>query len=118
MHDIIEIKDLLLRAIVGINDDERENRQDVLISVALFTDLRAAGASDRIEDTLNYRTVCKRIIELVESSSYQLVERLAEEVAQCCLREPRVERVRVSLDKPGALRFARSVGVTIERARH
>ncbi|MBN1401363.1 MAG: dihydroneopterin aldolase [Anaerolineae bacterium] len=117
MTDTILIKDLLLRTIIGVNDDEREKVQDVLINVALQTDTRAAGASDRIQDAVNYRTVAKEIIELVERSRYYLVEKLAEEVAKLCLAYPGVQAVRVRVEKPGALRFARSVGVEIERLR-
>jgi 2-amino-4-hydroxy-6-hydroxymethyldihydropteridine diphosphokinase len=73
--------------------------------------------SDDIDDALNYRTLTKRVIEVVEGSRFFLVERLAAEVAALCLQDPRVECVRVSVEKPGALRFARSVGVQIERSR-
>ncbi|WP_437206564.1 dihydroneopterin aldolase [Planctomicrobium sp. SH664] len=118
MPDSIEIKDLLLRTIIGINPEERENRQDVVISLRLQTDLRAAGESDDIAQTLNYRTLCKQIIELVEGSSFLLVERLAEAIAATCLKNDRVQRVWVTVEKPGALRFARTVGVQIERSRH
>lgn len=117
MPDFIEIKDLLLRTIVGINPDERENRQDVLINLRLETDLRKAGETDDIHDTLNYRTLCKQIIECVETSQFQLVERLAEAVMALCLASPFVIAARVSVEKPGALRFASSVGVTLERRR-
>ncbi|WP_437184869.1 dihydroneopterin aldolase [Planctomicrobium sp. SH668] len=115
MADYIEIKDLLLRTIVGINPEERVNRQDVLLNIRIETDLRAAGKSDDIDDALNYRTVCKQIIQLVETSEFLLIERLAEEVAQTCLKAPGASAVQVSLEKPGALRFSRSVGVVIER---
>jgi len=118
MPDYIEIKDLLLRTIVGINAEERENRQDVLLNIRLETDLKKAGQTDCIDDTLNYRTLCKQIIACVESSEYLLVERLAEEVMTLCLAFPGAVSARVTLEKPGALRFARSVGVTIERRRH
>jgi len=117
MPDFIEIKDLLLRTIVGINPEERENRQDVLINIRLETDLRAAGHSDDIGETLNYRTLCKQVIECVENSEFQLVERLAKAVMDLCLASPHVIAARVTLEKPGALRFARSVGVVLERRR-
>ena len=117
MTDMIHISDLLLRTIIGINEEERRNRQDVLINVTLYVDTRAAGRSDDIEDAVNYRTITKQIIERVEASSFFLVERLAAEIAAICLADPRVERARVRVEKPGALRFARSVGVEIERAR-
>ena len=117
MSDAIQIKDLLLRTVIGINEEERRNRQDVLINIVLYADMRAAGRSDEIDDAVNYRTITKQIIGLVEGSSYFLVEKLAAEIAAICLGDPRVERARVRVEKPGALRFARSVGVEIERAR-
>lgn len=115
--DQIEIRDLLLRCILGINESERKNKQDVLINVTMWADTRPAARTDRIDDAVNYRTVTKQIIEHVEASEYYLVERLVEQIARICVRDPRVERVRVSVEKPGALRFARSVGVTITRGR-
>jgi dihydroneopterin aldolase/D-erythro-7,8-dihydroneopterin triphosphate epimerase len=115
--DRIEIHDLLLRCIIGINESERKNKQDVLINIVMWTDTRAAAASDNIDDTVNYRTVTKEIIEHVERSEYFLVERLAERIAEICLRDSHVRQVQVNLEKPGALRFARSVGVTITRTR-
>jgi FolB domain-containing protein len=117
MTDQIRIKDLLLRTIIGINEEERRNQQDVLINITLFADTRAAGASDDIDDAVNYRTITKQVIAMVEPSRFFLVEKMAAEIASICLDDPRVERVRVRVEKPGALRFARSVGVEIERAR-
>lgn len=118
MTDQIQIKDLLLRTIIGINEEERRNRQDVLINLMLQVDTRPAGESDDIDQAVNYRTLTKRIIQVVETSQFYLVEKLAAEIAAICLDDPRVERVRITVEKPGALRFARSVGVTIERGRH
>jgi D-erythro-7,8-dihydroneopterin triphosphate epimerase len=115
--DRVFIRDLLLRAIVGINDDERVNRQDVIINIEMSTDCRSAAASDSIEDAVNYRDVAKRTIDLVERSQFFLVETLAEEVAKECLADARVHSVRVTVEKPTAVRFARSVGVTIDRSR-
>ena len=115
--DQICIKDLHLRTIIGINEEERRNRQDVLINLLLDVDMHAAGESDDIDQVVNYRTITKRIIQLVETSRFYLVEKMAAEIAVICLEDPRVERARVTVEKPGALRFARSVGVTIERGR-
>ncbi|MGC9334520.1 MAG: dihydroneopterin aldolase [Anaerolineae bacterium] len=115
MSDRIQIKDLLLRTIIGINEEERRNRQDVLINITLYVDTRAAGASDNIEDAVNYRTIVKQVIKRVEESSFYLVEKMAAEIAAICLRDPRVEAVDVRVEKPGALRFAHSVGVEIHR---
>ncbi len=117
MDDVIHIRDLHLRAIIGINQVERENRQDVLINIDLHADTRPAGRSDRIEDAVNYRTITKRVIRMVEASRFYLVERLAAEIAMICLADPRVDTARVVVEKPGALRFARSVGVEILRTR-
>ena len=117
MTDQIQIKDLHLRAIIGINDEERRNRQDVLINIVLYADTRRAGASDDIDDAVNYRTITKRVINIVEESKFYLVEKLAAEIAVICLEDPRVEEVSVRVEKPGALRFARSVGVELRRTR-
>lgn len=114
-EDRIEIKDLLLRGIIGINDWERENEQDILINITIYADLRRAGETDDIEHSVNYRTVTKRVIEHVESSEHFTVETLAAKIAQICLEGSGVLRVRVRVEKPGALRFAKSVGVEIER---
>ena len=119
MADEIHINELLLRAIIGINGEERHDRQDVLINLVLFVDTRTAGRTDDIADTsVNYRTLTKRVISRVEESKFHLIERLAEEIAGLCLEEPAVERVRVDVRKPGALRFAKSVAVVIERGRN
>ncbi len=115
MRDIVEIHDLLVRTIIGINDWERKDKQDVVINIRMFTDTRPAGMSDDIRDALNYRDVAKRVIALTETSRFYLVERLAEEIARICVLEFGVPKVQVRVEKPGALRFARSVGVTIER---
>lgn len=115
--DRIEIYGLHLRCVIGVQAWERKVLQDVLIHVVLFADLSSAGKSDRIEETINYKTLSKAMIALTEKSSFFLVEALAEGLADLCLKDDRVQRVRISVEKPGALRFARSVGVTIERGR-
>jgi D-erythro-7,8-dihydroneopterin triphosphate epimerase len=117
MHDRILIRNLLLRAVIGVNEDERRNVQDVVLNVTLEVDTRPAGRSDRIEDTVNYRTITKQIIAHVEGSRYYLVEKLAAEVARICLSHDGVQRVTVRVEKPGALRFADSVGIEIVRTR-
>jgi FolB domain-containing protein len=114
-EDRILIKDLLLRGVIGVNEWERQVEQDILLNITLFADLRAAGASDDIADTVNYRTLTKAIIQHVETSQRFTVEALAEDVARICLDPPGVKRARVRVEKPGALRFAASVGVEIER---
>jgi FolB domain-containing protein len=117
MADEIHIRDLKLRTILGLTEEERRDRQEVLINLVLFTDTRPAASGDSIDQAVNYRTLTKQIIAMVESSQFFLVEKLASEIASVCLQFPGVEKVRVSVEKPGALRFARSVGVIIERVR-
>ncbi len=117
MMDRILIKDLLVRCILGLTTEERREKQDVLISVALFTDLAKAGHTDRSEDTVDYRAVKKEILAVVDGSQYHLAEALAERVAETCLAHLAVQRVQVTVEKPGALRFARSVAVEIDRSR-
>jgi FolB domain-containing protein len=114
--DQIHIKDLLVRTIIGINEEERQNKQDVLINITLYTD-HSAAASDDLADTVNYRTLAKQTIKLAESSQFFLVEKLALEIVDLCLADPRIERAVVTVEKPGAVRFARSVGVTVDRSR-
>lgn len=116
-EDQIHIKDLLLRGIIGINDWEREKRQDILINITLTGDLSPAGLSDNIEDTINYRTITKKVIKLVEMGKPHTVEFLATQIADICLQAEGVEVAQVRVEKPGALRFARSVGVEINRSR-
>jgi dihydroneopterin aldolase/D-erythro-7,8-dihydroneopterin triphosphate epimerase len=115
--DATHIRDLLLRCIVGVFPEERRAKQDVVINITLFADLAAACRSDNLADTVDYKALKKDVIAMVESSECQLIEHLAESIADICLRQSRVQRVRVLLEKPGALRFARTVGVEIERER-
>jgi len=115
--DRIHIADLLVRCIVGTNPGERAKPQDVVINITLHADLRAACRSDRIEDTVDYRSLKQRIVEMVEASRFFLVEALAEAISDVCLSDPRVRKARVRVEKPTALRFARTVGVEIERER-
>jgi FolB domain-containing protein len=115
--DRIIISDLLARCIIGVNENERREKQDVVINLAISADLGKAGRSDRFEDAVDYREIKKRIVSMVESSRYYLVEALAEAVAGICLEHPAITEVQVRVEKPLALRFARSVGVEITRTR-
>jgi len=115
--DRILIRDLLVRCIIGVRDEERRQKQDVVINLSLRVDLRAAGRSDKLADSVDYSSLKKKILAHVEGSRYQLIEALAEAVAGICLQEPAVRLVKVRVEKPGALRFARSVGVEIVRQR-
>jgi FolB domain-containing protein len=113
--DRIRITDLRARCIIGVNEDERTEKQDVTLNLSIYSDLRKAGRSDKFEDAVDYSLIKKRVLSLVESSNYHLLEALAEAVADTCLNTPGVIKVRVRVDKPSALRFARSVAVEILR---
>lgn len=113
--DKIYVRDLVCRCIVGINPDERVKKQEVTINLVLHADLQQACQTDDINHTVDYKVIKERVLEMVEHSEFLLVEKLAEEIAAVCLEAAQVERVQVSVDKPGALRFARSVAVEITR---
>lgn len=115
--DRIFLTALTAEAIIGIYDWEREVRQRVEIDLEMWADLTAAAASDSIDDTLNYKAVAKRVLAFVQDSRFRLVEALAGEIARILLAEFSVERVRVTVHKPGAVRHSRDVGVIIERGR-
>lgn len=115
--DRIIITDLRARCLIGIYEDERQNKQDVVVNLSIYGDFRRAGQSDKFEDAVDYRALKKRVLALVETSSYSLLEALVEAVAAECLAAAGVKKVRVRIDKPAALRFAQSVAVEIERER-
>ncbi len=115
MEDKILIEDLLLRCIIGANDDERRDKQDVRINLTMYADISRPGETDNIDDAVNYRTIAKRIIRYVESSDFFLVEALATGIARIILAEFPVERVKIKVQKIGAVRFSKTVGVEIER---
>lgn len=116
--DRILIKDLSVSGIIGINPEERVNAQEILINAVLWTDTRAAARSDDITDAVNYRTVTKALIEHIHGGEPMLVERLVQELVDICFAlEPRIAQVEMTVEKPGALRHSRSVGVSIIRRR-
>lgn len=113
--DIVYLRDLRIDTIIGIYAWERQIKQTIVFDLEMATDIRAAAASDAIENTLNYKAVAKRLIEFVSHSHFQLVETLAENVTQIILTEFNVPWVRLQLNKKGAVRGARDVGIIIER---
>ena len=113
--DTIYIEELRARCILGLDAEERRDKQEVLINLALSADLSQAARSDAIADTVNYRDLKKRVLTMVEGSSYHLLEALAQHIAELCLGEPRVRKVKVRVVKPSALRFARTVAIELER---
>jgi FolB domain-containing protein len=115
--DKVIIHDLLVRGIIGVNDWERNRAQDILINITLFTDTRRAAETDNIADCVNYSTMSKRIQAHAETAQRLTVEALANDLAKICLEEKGVQMVILRVEKPGAVRFAKSVGVEIERSR-
>ena len=115
--DKVIINDLLVRGIIGINPWERENPQDILINITAFTDTRRAGDTDKLEDCVDYRTLAKKVRERAETAARFTVEALANDLSRICLQEPGIQKVIVRVEKPGAVRFSRSVGVEVERNR-
>ena len=116
--DHIFLHDMKVKTIVGIWDWERKIRQTVSIDLEMGADVRRAAASDNIDDTLNYKLVAKRVQEFVGDSSFQLVETLAERIAELILNDFDVPWVEVRVNKPGAIRGAKHVGVKIRREKN
>ena len=116
--DKVIIKDLLARGIIGINDWEREQPQDILINITVLTDTHRAAQTDDIADCVNYRTLAKEVRQHAETAARLTVEALANDISAICLGQPGVEKAIVRVEKPGAVRFAGSVGVEIERSRN
>jgi FolB domain-containing protein len=115
--DQVIIKDLRARGVIGITERERERPQDILINVVLFTDIGRAAESDNIADCVDYSKVARKLLAHAEKVGRQTVEALVSDLARLCLEEPGVQGVRIRVEKPGAVRFSRSVGVEIERFR-
>lgn len=115
--DTIYLTDLKIETVIGIFEWERRVKQTVSIDLEMSTDVARAARTDAIADALDYKAVAKAVIEFVENSSFQLVETLAERVAELIIRQFGVARVRLRVNKRGAIRGARDVGVVIERTR-
>ena len=115
--DTIFLSGLTTECIIGIWDWERRVRQKVVVDIEMATDIRRAAATDSIDDTLDYKRVSKRLLEFIGDSQFQLVETLTERIAEIVVREFDVTWVRVRLNKQGAIRGARDVGIQIERRR-
>ena len=114
--DQIHIRQLKLNAVIGVYPRERQARQAVILDLALHTDLQEAGRSDQLTETVDYTALVERIRKAVAESRFQLLEALAEHVADLCLREPRIAAVDVTVAKPDALPDI-GVAVTVHRTR-
>ena len=115
--DIIYINDLRIEAVIGVYAWERQLKQVLIFDLELGTDIRKAALTDSVADTLNYKDVAKRVMAFVTDSRYQLVESLAEAVAELIIKEFDIPWLRLRLNKQGAVRGVRDVGVIIERGR-
>ncbi len=115
--DIIYIRDLRIDTIIGIYDWERRMKQTIVLDIEMATNIREAANSDNIGDTLNYKDVAKRLFNFVGESEFELVETLAERITELILTEFNTPWVKLTLNKKGALRGVRDVGVIIERGR-
>ena len=115
--DKVIIKDLVARGVIGVYEWERAKPQEILINIELFGDLSKAGKTDDIEDSINYKTVAKGAQSLAENCERLTVEALADDIANYCLETKGVLKAIVRVEKPGAVRFASSVGVEIERGK-
>ena len=115
--DTVRIERLELNCIIGINPWERLTKQRITVDIEIDTDLSAAGKSDSIEDTINYRTIAKTVTTEVEKSNYGLVESLGAKIADICLKDDRAFSVKVTVRKPRAVRKASAVGIVIRRYR-
>ncbi len=115
--DKIIIKDLRVRGILGIHDWERTTPREIVINVIVYADTRRAARTDEIADCVDYSALAKKIRAHAESAARRTVEALANDLAELCLQEPKVKKVVVRVEKPGAVPEAASVGVEIERAR-
>lgn len=113
--DKIFLTALTTECIVGIWDWERKIKQPVVIDLEMAVDVRKGAATDRIEDTLDYKKVSKRVLQFVQASEFQLIETLTEKIAELIVREFAVPWVKVRLNKQGAIRGSRDVGILIER---
>lgn len=107
----IHIQDLRLRTFIGINDDEKKNRQDVVINIRIHYHAAKAVSFNEIDDALNYRTITKGVIRHVEDNRFLLLERMTDEVLALVMEHPEVMWADVQIDKPHALRFSDSVSI-------
>jgi FolB domain-containing protein len=115
--DRIFIKDLLVHGIIGVNDWERKNPQDILINVSVFTDTSKAGKTDDLNDSVDYSALAKKIQSHAETAARLTVEALANDLVKICMQQEEVVKAIVSVEKPGAVPFSTSVGVEVERSR-
>ena len=111
----IRIKNLRLRTYIGFNEEERKNKQDVVINILLEYPATKACQTDDVADAVNYRTICKQVISHVEDNRFLLLEKLTQDIMDICFSNPHISFAQVEVDKPHALRFADSVSFCLSR---
>ena len=116
--DKVIIRDLVARGILGVNDWEREQAQEILINIVAYADTLKGGASDKLGDCVDYRALARKARAHAESAARHTVEALANDLAELCLQDEAIHKVIVRVEKPGAVRFSASVGVEVERSRN
>lgn len=114
--DTLFINDLTIPCIIGVFDYERMEKQNVIISISLFVDTKKAGETDNLKDTVSYQTIAKEVGDMVSKSKFQLLEKLAQEVANVCLKDKRVKQVKIHIEKPKAIKIAKSGAIEIIRS--
>ena len=110
----IRIKNLRLRTFIGFNDDEKNKKQDIVVNIDIRYSIHNGVYDDKVQSALNYKTITKDVINLVEENRFLLLEKLTADILQLCSQNPTVEHAVVQVDKPHALRFADSVSLTLE----
>jgi|SRR5579859_1870249 len=113
--DKIFIKDLLLKLRIGINETERVKKIDILVNVEMWVDTRKASTTQNLNDTVDYSILYFQLLQLAETREFILIETLAEEIAQLALTHPLVQKVKVSVEKPGIYKLLKSAGIEIVR---
>lgn len=113
--DKIFLRELEIDAVIGIWEWERQVKQKVSIDLEIGTDVRGAALTDAVDSTVNYKNVAKRLIDFVGNSEFQLVESLADAVAEIVIKEFNVSWLKLSVAKPGAIEGSKTVGISIER---
>jgi len=115
--NIINIRDLVINCIIGLKDDERINKQDIILNISLYLDNDLFGLQDNLENSVDYELLSNDIVRFVKRSQFYTLEYLANEIAKLCLNKKWVIKVILSVEKPNALSNARTAGVQIERSR-
>ncbi len=116
--DEITIADLQAFGIIGVYDWERKTPREIIVNLTFYTDISNVAKTDNLDDSLDYEVVANEVRQLVENASRKTIEALATDIAILCLGYPGVKKIKVSVEKPGIFKFARSVGVTIIRSRN